>query len=95
MKAHAIAQVKYQGERIAQFPTLRQRGREVKTCVLLNQSIEKQFVNVLRLAIGAHAGIEICGTTLNQKHDGAGIPLRRFAAEEENKSREKEKITHT
>ena len=73
--------MKDQRQRIALFPALRQRRREMKIRILRDQSVEDQLVDMLRLPIRPNARIEIGRAALNQKHDRIWIALRRMTTE--------------
>src|ERR1700753_445171 len=65
--------------RIRLIPSLRQRRRKVKARIALNEPVENQLINMLRLHIRAYSWIKARRATLDQKHHRPRIALRGLA----------------
>ncbi len=75
VKAHAVVQMKDVGQRIGNFPALRQPGLQVEVIVAADQGIEEQLVDALRLRVDADARIEVDGTALDDHDQRVGVGL--------------------
>jgi hypothetical protein len=70
---HAVSKVKDERCRIGLFPADCQRWRELEAGVVVDQAVEEECIDSLRLRICSDARIKIGGAALNEEDDGLRI----------------------
>src|SRR5271168_3471788 len=85
MAGDAHAQMKNVGKRVGRFPGLRQIAVQNHLVIALQEAVEEQAVEVLRLAVGGKARIEIRGVRLDQQSYGRKILVRGTRASDQQK----------
>src|SRR5690348_15568002 len=68
MKSYSAPQVKHVCLRIGNVPPLRQPGLQVEMLVAVNQRVEKEFVNALRVRVDTDSRVEVGWAALDDHH---------------------------
>ncbi len=75
MKSDAVMKMKNIGQRIGNFPVLRQPRSRIQVGAAHDQVVEKQTVDALRLRVDSDSRVQIRGARFDHHHQRVGIGL--------------------